>query len=339
MFDPTYNTIMAVSAGLGLVFLVAMVYQLDRGRSVYRPAWAVAFAALGAILVVTGLHMSLTWPLSGPTAFDNIAFGEPSLAMGVMLLAGAWLLGSRRFWPVTTASLTSAIDPSDVAFGDPADEMTAASWPHLARLLQPLSWFAFVMGFALVGIGIVGIVYQPWEAPPMEPITGEFNGQQWLENGFLAIMYGVTGLGAILLPFALLHRTFSDARAVLRVVGGCWLVTGAIWAAFGTLNYFTHIGLTINTYNASTSKGGHPAASGARQQPDLQSATPQHLTEGRRADPPLPSSQPVTSAFALAISGGHDSIARSPITARRVDWRPTADKVAFRGVFFRRYLP
>ena len=171
----------------------------------------------------------------------------------------------------------------------------------------------------------------------MEPITGEFNGQQWLENGFLAIMYGVTGLGAILLPFALLHRTFSDARAVLRVVGGCWLVTGAIWAAFGTLNYFTHIGLTINTYNASTSKGGHPAASGARQQPDLQSATPQHLTEGRRADPPLPSSQPVTSAFALAISGGHDSIARSPITARRVDWRPTADKVAFRGVFFRRY--
>ena len=65
MFDPTYNTIMAVSAGLGLVLLVAIFYQLDRGGSIYRPAWAVTFAALGAILAVTGLHMSLTWPLSG----------------------------------------------------------------------------------------------------------------------------------------------------------------------------------------------------------------------------------------------------------------------------------
>lgn len=266
MFDPTYNTIMAVSAGLGLVLLVAIFYQLDRGGSIYRPAWAVTFAALGAILAVTGLHMSLTWPLSGPTAFDNIAFGEPCLAMGVMLLAGAWLLGSRRFWPITTASLTAATDPSDAAFGDPADEMTAASWPHLARLLQPLSWFAFVMGFALVGIGIVGIVYEPWEAPPMEPITGKFSGQQWLENGFLAIMYWVTGLGAILLPFALLRKTFGEARGVLRVIGVCWLVTGAIWAAFGTLNYFTHIGLTINTYNASTRKAGDSAAAAPRQQ-------------------------------------------------------------------------
>jgi uncharacterized membrane protein len=266
MFDPTYNTIMAVSAGLGLVLLVAIGYQFDRGRSVYRPAWAVTFAALGAILAVTGLHMSLTWPLSGPTAFDNIAFGEPSLAMGVMLLAGAWLLGSRRFWPITTASLSSASEPREAAFGDPADEMTVESWPHLARLLQPLSCFAFIMGFALVAIGIVGIVYEPWEAPPMEPITGKFNGQQWLENGFLAIMYAATGLGAILLPFALLRRTFSEARGVLRVIGVCWLVTGAIWAAFGTLNYFTHIGLTINTYNASTSNGGNPAASGTHQQ-------------------------------------------------------------------------
>ncbi len=147
-------------------------------------------------------------------------------------------------------------------FGDPADDLTTASWPHLARLLQPLSWFAFVMGFVLIAIAIVGPVYEPWEAPPQEPLTGYFNGQQWLENWFLAIMYAGTGVGAILLPFALLRNTFSEARGVLRVIGVCWLVTGAIWAGFGTLNYFTHIGLTINTYNASTSQGGNPAASG-----------------------------------------------------------------------------
>jgi hypothetical protein len=194
--------------------------------------------------------------------------------MGVMLLAGAWLLGSRRFWPVATSGSATAPGEGGPLFGDPADDLTTASWPHLARLLQPLSWFAFVMGFALIAIAIVGPVYEPWEAPPQEPLTGYFNGQQWLENWFLAIMYAGTGVGAILLPFALLRHTFSEARGVLRVIGVCWLVTGAIWAGFGTLNYFTHIGLTINTYNASTSQGGNPAASGGTRAEASSASTP-----------------------------------------------------------------
>jgi hypothetical protein len=121
----------------------------------------------------------------------------------------------------------------------------------LARLLQPLSWLAFVMGFALIAIAFVGPIYEPWEAPPQEPITGEFTNQQVLENTFLAILYAGTGVGAILLPFALLRESLASARGLLKVVGVLWLVTGAIWAGFGTLNYYTHIGLTINTYNES----------------------------------------------------------------------------------------
>jgi uncharacterized membrane protein len=251
--DPTYNTIMAVSAGLSLVLLVAVGYQMDRGRPVHRQAWAVALGMLGAILAVTGLHMSLTWPLSGPTAFDNISFGEPALAMGVLLLAGSWLLGSRRFWPATGRDDETTRADAEIHV-DPTDELTAASWPHLARLLQPLSWFGFFMGFALIAIAIAGIVYQPWEAPPQEPITGEFTNQQALENTFLALLYAGTGLGAILLPFALLRNTFREARGRLKVIGVLWLVTGAIWAGFGTLNYYTHIGLTINTYEDSQKK-------------------------------------------------------------------------------------
>jgi uncharacterized membrane protein len=237
-FDPTYNTIMAVSVGLGLLLVVALGFQLDRDRAVQRQAWAVAFGALGAILVATGLHMTLTWPLSGPTAFDNIAFGEPSLAMGVLLVFGAWLLGGRRFWPAADAT----------------EELTAGSWAHLARLLQPLSWFAFVMGFALIATAFVGPVYQVWQAPPQEPITGEFSGQPVLENTFLAIMYAATGVGAILVPFALMRRTFAAARGLLKVIGVLWLVTGLIWTGFGVLNYYTHMGLTINTYKQATKK-------------------------------------------------------------------------------------
>jgi hypothetical protein len=73
---------------------------------------------------VLGAHMTLTWPLVGPTAFDNIAFGEPSLALGVILLAGSLPLGLDRFWR-DTADAASA-------------ELTSASWPRLATLLQPL---------------------------------------------------------------------------------------------------------------------------------------------------------------------------------------------------------
>jgi hypothetical protein len=137
-------------------------------------------------------------------------------------------------------------------------------------------------GVALIAIAIVGPAYEPWEAPPQEPLTGYFNGQQWLENWFLAIMYAGTGVGAILLPFALLRHTFSEARGVLRVIGVCWLVTGAIWAGFGTLNYFTHIGLTINTYNASTSQGGNPAASGGTRAEASSALDTSHDTISRR---------------------------------------------------------
>jgi uncharacterized membrane protein len=43
---------------------------------------------LGAALAVTGGVMTLTWPLKPPTQFDNVVFGEPCFALGVMLVNG-----------------------------------------------------------------------------------------------------------------------------------------------------------------------------------------------------------------------------------------------------------
>jgi uncharacterized membrane protein len=237
--DPTYNTIMAVAVGLGLVMLAMLGYRMSRGQGIQRMGWAVTFGALGFILVLTGGHMSLTWPLSGPTAFDNIAFGEPSLAMGVILISVAFLIGADRPWRSGVAG-----DPGTT----PADELTAAHWPRLAALLQPLSWFGAIMGLALIAIAVVGPVYGPWEAPPQEPISGEFADYPWLENAFIAILYAGVGLGAVLSPFALAKRSLEGARSLLRVIAVCWIVTGAIWIGFGAMNYYTHIGLTINTY-------------------------------------------------------------------------------------------
>lgn len=239
--DPVYNTIMAVGTGVALLLLVALGFRIGNGGHVHRSSYAVTFGAIGTILFLTGLHMSLVWPLSGPTAFDNIVFGEPVLALGVMLIAGAYLLGSRKFWPASP----SAADPD-------ANEIGRESWSHLAKLLQPLSWFGAAMGLGLVAIAFVGPFYTPWEAPPQEPISGEFADVEWLENTFISLLYLITAIGALVLPFALMRRTLGDAISLLKVVGACWLVAGAIFVGFGAMNYYTHVGLTINTYEEST---------------------------------------------------------------------------------------
>ena len=233
METPVYNTLMAIPAGLALVMIVVMSRRLVRGQTVDRHAYAATYGGLGFILTLLGAHMTLTWPLSGPTAFDNIAFGEPSLALGVILLVGAALLGFDRFWRT----------PS----GDAPATLTIDSYPRLARLLQPLSWFGAAMGLALISTAFIGPFFGPWEAPPQEPISGEFADVPWLENYFIAAIYAGIGVGALLIPFAL-ARPLEKARRLLKTVGVLFAVTGTIWVLFGAMNYYTHMGLTINTY-------------------------------------------------------------------------------------------
>lgn len=238
--DPVYNTIMAVGTGVALLLLVAIGARIANGGHIHRSAYAVAIGAIGVILFLTGLHMSLVWPLSGPTAFDNIVFGEPVLALGTMLIAGSYLLGSRKFWPADP----SAADPD-------GNEIGRDAWSHLAKLLQPLSWFGAAMGLGLVAIAFVGPFYTPWEAPPQEPISGEFSDVEWLENTFISLLYLITAIGALVLPFALMRRSLERAVSLLKVVGACWAVAGVIFVGFGAMNYYTHVGLTINTYEES----------------------------------------------------------------------------------------
>ena len=236
--NPIYNTIMAVAAGLALVLLVVMVFHISRGRWIVREAWAAAFVVLGAILTFTGGVMTVTWPLEPPTQFDNIVFGEPCLALGVMLLVGAYLLGSRRFWPD---------DAGGGAGGSVAGaEAVRESWWRLVALVSPLSWFAGAMGLGLFGIAAAGIQYQLFAAPPSEPISGEFANHPLLEATFISTLYALMGIGCVLLPVALTRRRELKQDVLWRVIAVCWLVAGVVWIAFGALNYFTHIGLIVN---------------------------------------------------------------------------------------------
>ncbi|MFI8435715.1 DUF981 domain-containing protein [Streptomyces sp. NPDC079020] len=220
---PTYNTIMSVAAGVGLLLVVALGRQLlTPGRTITPDGWVLAFGALGFTLVTTGLHMTLTWPLAGQGfPFDNIIFGEPALAFGVFLLAACFYLWKRG------AEL--AEDPDRVV--------------RTARVATPISLFVFGLGLACFGIAAAGWKYTLFAAPPEEPISGEFADMPMLEASFMSGLYVLVGIGALLFPFAL-HR---PRTWLVPVIGVVWALAGLAFLFFGGLNYFTHIGLIVNT--------------------------------------------------------------------------------------------
>jgi uncharacterized protein DUF981 len=223
---PTYNTIMAVAAGAGLMSLVSFARALRRESDILLESWAIAFAVPGFILAVTGIHMSLTWPMAKYFPYDNIIFGEPSFGFGVLLLAAAFYLWKRA----------SAIRASD--------DMAR----YLARAARPVSLFIFGLGLALGAIAMAGLVFQLFAAPPQEPISGLVSGYPWVEAIFMSGLFGFVGIGAVLFPLAL--RTFSAASppsGVERVAGFVWWLSGLGFFLFGALNFFTHIGLVIRT--------------------------------------------------------------------------------------------
>ncbi len=223
---PTYNTVMAVAAGAALLGLVLLGRRLLGGREVEYRGFALNFGVLGFILTITGAHMTLTWPFAKYFPFDNIIFGEPSLAFGVLLLAAAVALWRRA------AVLEAAEDPAK----------------SLARMAEPLGIFIVGLGLSLIAIAAAGIVFQLFAAPPQEPISGAFAQWPWVEATFMSGLFGLVGVGAVLFPFAARPTTVGSRPTVLQwIAGACLTLSGLAFLLFGALNYFTHIGLILNT--------------------------------------------------------------------------------------------
>ena len=223
---PTYNTIMSVAAGAGLLMLVMFVRQVAADRDIDLESWAVAFAVPGFILTVTGIHMSLTWPMAKYFPFDNIIFGETSFGFGILLLAAAFYLWKR----------SAAVKNS----GDAA--------AFLARMAKPLSVFVFGMGLSLFAIAAAGMYNKLFAAPPAEPISGMFADFPWLEATFISGLFALVGLGAVLFPFALRGISSGKAFNGMQKIGAvAWVLAGVAFLLFGALNFFTHIGLIVNT--------------------------------------------------------------------------------------------
>ncbi|HEX5535465.1 MAG TPA: DUF981 family protein [Actinomycetales bacterium] len=234
---PTYNTIMAVAVGAGLIGLVLLGRELLHApEEVSTDGWGLAFGALGLILFVTGLHMTLTWPLAaGGFPFDNIIFGETSLAFGVLLLASAVYLWRRGHL------ITEVTTDAQGRVTNPVRTIARAAWP--------ISIFIAGIGLGLFGIAAAGVRYQLFAAPPQEPISGAFADYPIIEAIFMSGLIALVGVGAVLFPFAVRALATPDRRrtVLIPVIGWVWGIAGVVLGLFGALNYFTHIGLIINT--------------------------------------------------------------------------------------------
>ncbi|EUJ30750.1 hypothetical protein MFLO_10129 [Listeria floridensis FSL S10-1187] len=232
-----YNTIMSVATGIALLLILQFGKKLQKGEIGYLDSWVVGFAIPGIILTLTGAHMTLTWPLSKiGFPFDDIIFGEPVLAFGILLLAAAYLLHRRNSFYLREEKL-------DVKNEKLISERLSQDLPGL---LKPISYFGAAMGLALIAIGIAGVTFQLFAAPKEEPISGLLADYPMVEASFISLLYAITGIGATLFPFILKK---SPPLGLVKTVKILWLIAGIIFVLFGVMNYFTHIGLIVHTMN------------------------------------------------------------------------------------------
>lgn len=223
---PTYNTIMAVSAGASLLGVAKFGKELLEGK-LNTKGWALNFGALGLILFVSGAHLSLTWPIKF-LPFDNIIFGETSFAIGALDLVLAFYL-----WQSSTR-IEQAVNPLQL----------------ISRELSTFKYLLIGLGLSLGFIALAGYEWKFFVAPPQEPISGPM-GQQFptLQYISLSSIFLLVGIASVLT--SVFFTDFSKNQATLQ-----WyhklnylLLVAMGWTllAFGAFVFYTHIGFIINT--------------------------------------------------------------------------------------------
>lgn len=217
-----YNELVAIAAGAGLLGFAKFLSELIRGRRIESEGWAAFFGVTGLVLFVLGLHTTVTWPFGGDGfEYANVAFGQPALAFGALLLmATVWLWRHRSLYDGEIA---------------PANDKTLTS-------MRPAGLFVGALGLGMAVIAISFVRYQLGAAPPEEPISGRFGHLPILEAIFLGGLWGVVALGAILFGIAML----ADRPKLLRWSVWAFVIGGVVFVLFGALNFYTHLGMYYN---------------------------------------------------------------------------------------------
>jgi Protein of unknown function (DUF981) len=221
-----YNTIVGLAAGVALVLVAQLFKKLANHEKVASEGFALAFGMTGFILTVLGITISVMWPYN-KVLHANIMMGEPALAFGILLAAASFFLWNRH----------ELFD--ELGDGNEKSEKAIAT---IVATLRPVSVWIFAIGLMMASLTAAILYYQLGKAPSQEPISGHFS-LSGAEPGFLALLWGLISVGALLMPAGVLRWN----RRMLTVAAICWQVAGVLLALFSAMNYFTHIGLLINT--------------------------------------------------------------------------------------------
>ncbi|MBE9108052.1 DUF981 domain-containing protein [Nodosilinea sp. LEGE 07298] len=137
-----YITLMLINMVAGLVLLADFVYCGLDGANLKR--WIPGFGLVGAIALVTGLHMTLTWPVPGSF---NISFGETTLLFGGLYVAAA--IAIAQGWDLLSLTVYAF-------FAGLTAVVVGARIINLGQTNQPV---VTGLGFILTGLG--GVLAAP----------------------------------------------------------------------------------------------------------------------------------------------------------------------------------
>ena len=225
-----YNELVAVTAGAALLGFASFLANLLRGKRTDSEGWAAFFGITGLLLLVTGLHTTLTWPFGGNGfEYANIAFGQPAAGFGaLLLLAAVWLWRHRALYD---------------------GEIETANAATLSGL-KPAGIFVGALGLGMAVLAITFVRFQLGAAPPEEPISGRFGHLPILEALFLGGLWGIVAVGALLFALALWTNRYQLLPWAVRA----WVVGGVVFLLFGAMNFYTHIGMYYNVEHGTMHK-------------------------------------------------------------------------------------
>ncbi len=217
-----YNELVAVCAGIGLIGVALLLHHMLNGKRIDSEGWAAFFGVTGFLLLVTGLHTSMTWPFGGDGfEYANIAFGQPAAAFGALLFFAAIYLWRHRQQFAGSVEI--------------AHEAAIAA-------LKPVSLFVGMLGLAMGVLAITFMRFQLGAAPPEEPITGRFGHIPIIEALFLGGLWGIVAIGCLVFVAAL----WLGRLELLKWSVWTWMIGGFAFLAFGAINFYTHIGMYLN---------------------------------------------------------------------------------------------
>jgi putative membrane protein len=137
-----YITLMLINMVAGLVLLADFVYRGLDGANLKR--WIPGFGLVGAIALVTGLPMALTWPVPGSF---NISFGETTVLFGGLYVAAA--IAIAQGWDLLSLAIYAFFAGlTSIVIGTRIIDLGQTNQPLVAGL-----------GFILTGLG--GVLAAP----------------------------------------------------------------------------------------------------------------------------------------------------------------------------------